>query len=153
MQYTIQRLRMPFERTQRSASALALQEICGLSRGYSEKMVEYLASGLPRLLRVPDSAKPGQLATLGSYFIMSELPDKAQPNIRKTKDITQLKLWSVQYTKRGESDSKFALVLASTKDKAIKSVTNQLSIFCVIFAHEMEAPFSDGLILTAITSQ
>lgn len=107
-------------------------------------MVKYIVSGQHRLLTVPDSCGATETAILASYFVMSEMPGKAQPH---TKDTMQLKLWEVTYIIRGEVRDHIALVLAENKDAALKALVNKVTTFGGA-AREVRGPFRDGQVLT-----
>lgn len=146
MNYTIVRLYLPDSAPLCQAASVALQEIIGLSKRYSDTIVEHVRLGLHHKLIIPDSGGPHELTRLAVYFELSK-----QDTPAPIKAITQLKLWEVTYTIRGYVRDYHGLVLTETAEKAEAALEGKVATFGGV-AREIKGPFENGQVLTTRTT-
>lgn len=142
MQFTIISLRCSGASGCQEASQ-ALQDIVGFTKRYSNGVVDTVRRGGWRKITLIDTMDGDDLKQLGVYFEMT--PVDGSPITKN--DITQLKLWTVSYYRRG-SELERGLVLAETGQKAEASVTSAIQTFGDVIAEEIREPFFNGQILT-----
>lgn len=168
MRYTIDYLRLPHTDKQLKSASRAIQSACRLSKSYSDGIVDRIVSGGKETLALQPGTHLDSIKKLGKYFVLSK-PITGQRPITKNpidpagvggmtvkqkvmskhtrKSPTQLKLWEVTYTLRGQAADHIALVLADNEALARQAIVKKLTVFGAV-ARELTPPFKNGQVLT-----